>query len=66
MIIDVAGFSGERAAQLVDPQLTTVRQPYEQMGATAVDMLLQTIAGEQVPEHRTELAPRLVVRASTA
>ena len=63
--VAVAGFDDERAALLVDPQLTTVRQPYEQMGATAVDMLLQTIAGEQVPEHRTEIAPRLVVRAST-
>ena len=63
--VAVAGFDDERAALLVDPQLTTVRQPYEQMGATAVEMLLQTIAGEPVPEQRTEIAPTLVVRAST-
>jgi LacI family transcriptional regulator len=64
--VAVAGFDDERAALLVDPQLTTVRQPYEAMGRTAVEMLLQTISGEPVPEDRVEIAGELVVRASTS
>ncbi|MBO9626883.1 MAG: LacI family DNA-binding transcriptional regulator [Microbacterium sp.] len=64
--VAVAGFDDERAALLVDPQLTTVRQPYEQLGRTAVEMLLATIAGDAVPERRTEIPGTLVVRASTS
>lgn len=64
--VAVAGFDDERAALLVDPQLTTVRQPYAEMGTLAVEMLLRAVAGEAVAEERTEIAPELVVRASTS
>lgn len=64
--VAVAGFDDERAALLVDPQLTTARQPYESMGTTAVENLLQIITGDALPEQRVELAPQLIVRASTA
>lgn len=63
--VAIAGFDDERAAVLVDPQLTTARQPYEEMGRIAVEMLLRTITGEPVPEQRSELATELIVRAST-
>ena len=63
--VAVAGFDDERAAVLVDPQLTTARQPYEELGRVAVEMLLQTVAGEPVPESRTELATELILRDST-
>lgn len=64
--VAVAGFDDERAALLVDPQLTTVRQPYAELGTLAVDMLLRAVAGDPVAEGRTEIAPALVVRASTS
>jgi len=38
--IALIGFDDERAAQLVDPPLTTIRQPYEEMGALAVATLV--------------------------
>jgi LacI family transcriptional regulator len=63
--VAVVGFDDERAAQLYDPQLTTVRQPYDEMGRTSVEMLLRMIAGETVPEERHELSTALVVREST-
>jgi DNA-binding LacI/PurR family transcriptional regulator len=64
---DVAlmGFDDERAAQLLDPMLSTMRQPYEEMGARAVELLLQIIAGTPVPAGRQLMRPTLTVRSST-
>ena len=61
----VAGFDDERAALLVNPQLTTMRQPYEEIGRLAVDMLLKSLAGEVLPCERIELETTLVIRDST-
>lgn len=63
--VAVAGFDDERAALLLNPQLTSVRQPYERMGEIAVDMLLRMIHGEKLPERSEQLATTLVVRGST-
>ena len=43
--------------------LTTVRQPFEESGAAALDLLLSMIAGIAGPERRVELMPSLVVRS---
>lgn len=64
--VAVAGFDDERAALLLDPQLTTVRQPYEAMGRMAVELLLEAIDGVATPHVRHELDTRLVVRRSSA
>jgi LacI family transcriptional regulator len=64
--ISLVGFDDERAALLVDPPLTSVRQPYEELGRRAVDTLLSAIRGESVPVGRQLVPPRLVVRESTA
>ncbi|WP_336631369.1 MULTISPECIES: LacI family DNA-binding transcriptional regulator [unclassified Microbacterium] len=63
--IAVAGFDDERAALLLSPQLTTMRQPYDEMGRVAVEMLTRILAGEPVPVQRHELDTTLVLRAST-
>jgi LacI family transcriptional regulator len=63
--VAVAGFDDERAALLLDPQLTTARQPYQEMGASAVELLLASIAGERTQPGRHELPTELVVRASS-
>ncbi|WP_223693584.1 LacI family DNA-binding transcriptional regulator [Leifsonia poae] len=64
---DVAlmGFDDERAAQLLDPTLSTIRQPYEDMGARAVDVLLRMVAGEPVPAERELLPTTLRLRRSS-
>ncbi|MFD6700299.1 LacI family DNA-binding transcriptional regulator [Microbacterium sp. NPDC060117] len=64
--VSIAGFDDERAALLTDPPLTTVRQPYEQMGRLAVELLLRSIRGDELDESRIEIEPTLVVRESTA
>ncbi|MEX0158653.1 MULTISPECIES: LacI family DNA-binding transcriptional regulator [unclassified Microbacterium] len=64
--IAIAGFDDERAAVLLNPQLTTSRQPYDEMGRAAVELLLQAIAGGPVPIARHEFPTKLVVRHSTS
>jgi LacI family transcriptional regulator len=63
--IAVAGFDDERAAILLSPALTTARQPYDEMGRAAVDLLLQAIEGAPAQITRHEFATVLVTRAST-
>lgn len=45
--------------------LTTVRQPFEQSGRAALDLVLGAIAGSDARVSRVELLPELVIRSST-
>jgi len=63
--VAVAGFDDERTATLVNPQLTTARQPYEEMGRAAAELLLQAVAGETPELKRYEYPTQLIERAST-
>jgi LacI family transcriptional regulator len=64
--LSVVGFDDLDRAQLVTPQLTTVRQPLAEMGRMAVSLLLRLLAGHRLDALRFELATALVVRQSTA
>lgn len=66
---DVAliGFDDIPAASVIEPALTTVRQPIERMGSMAVDLLLNVLENsseEKAPAHRIILPTELMVRAS--
>ena len=45
--------------------LTTVRQPFEESGRVALDLVLGIAAGIETPVRRIDLVPSLVVRSST-
>lgn len=45
--------------------LTTVRQPFEESGRVALDLLLAITSGANAPVRRVDLEPSLVVRSST-
>lgn len=64
--LSVAGFDDTRAAQMSWPQLTTARQPIDEMCAVAADMLIAMAAGEVVEDRARKLAFEIRVRASTA
>ncbi len=64
--LSVVGFDDMLAAQWSAPPLTTVRQPFAEMGRIAMRRLLRLIAGEQLSSPRIELATQLVIRKSTA
>ncbi|MFP3464620.1 LacI family DNA-binding transcriptional regulator [Leifsonia sp. SIMBA_070] len=46
--------------------LTSIRQPSQEIGATAMDLLLQLTAQPDAPPVHVEFQPALVARASTA
>lgn len=64
--LGVVGFDDVSYTRWCGPPMTTVRQPFEEMGATAADLLLALAAGEAITQTHVELATTLVVRASTA
>jgi LacI family transcriptional regulator len=64
--ISVMGFDDIPEASIVTPQLTTVRQPLLEMGATAVRLLQRLMDEPDATPRRTELATELVVRGTTA
>jgi LacI family transcriptional regulator, xylobiose transport system transcriptional regulator len=64
--LSIVGFDDISSSRYAAPPLTTVRQPFEQMGETAATMLLTLAAGKTPPQMRFELATTLVVRGSTA
>ena len=65
----VIGFDDVAASALYTPPLTTIRQPMEAMGASAVKMVLEGIQSvlekKEVAAHHRKMAPELVVREST-
>ncbi|MBA8952031.1 LacI family DNA-binding transcriptional regulator [Actinomadura namibiensis] len=63
--VSVAGFDDVPEAPFFAPPLTSVRQPFGEVGRLAFQMLLERIDGaEGVPRRTVE--PELVVRESTA
>ena len=63
--VSVVGFDDMEEARNFLPSLTTVHQDFDVIGRTAVQALLQDIEGGP-PVAYTGVAPRLVVRDSTA
>ncbi|MCX4786875.1 LacI family transcriptional regulator [Streptomyces sp. NBC_01221] len=64
---DVAliGFDDSAVARHMDPPLTSVRQPIEEMGRTMARVLLQEIAGENQERPQIVLPTELIVRDSS-
>lgn len=64
--ISIVGFDDIPETSLVTPPLTTVRQPLQEMGSTAVRLLRRLMDEPETTPRRTELATELVIRDSTA
>ena len=62
--IAVASFNDISVAQFLHPPLSTIRLPSEEIGATAVDLLLERAAGRTIGKQVT-LASQLIWRGST-
>ncbi|MCX5413701.1 LacI family DNA-binding transcriptional regulator [Streptomyces sp. NBC_00059] len=62
--ISVTGFDDLALATAVEPELTTVRLPAEQVGERGMTALLAVLEGR--PEEHRDLPVELVVRGSTA
>jgi LacI family transcriptional regulator len=64
--LSVVGFDDSLLAAAASPPLTSVRQPFAQMGAVAYRILTDQMEGREPNSIRVELATTLVVRESTA
>lgn len=64
--LSVVGFDDLAASRWASPALTTVRQPFAEMGRVAAGMLQALVEGRPLGSNRVELATSLVVRRSTA
>lgn len=64
--ISVLGFDDIRFARYSDPPLTTIAQPMGDIGREAMTMLIEILAGKDVPPRKRILPTQLVVRGSTA
>jgi DNA-binding LacI/PurR family transcriptional regulator len=64
--VSIVGIDDGVLAEVVDPPLTTVRQPLCEMTQAAVDIIISRIEGRSdgLPQHLT-LKPELIVRRST-
>jgi DNA-binding LacI/PurR family transcriptional regulator len=63
--ISVVGFSDDPMAALIDPALTTVAQPVNEIGQRAAQLLLSHVANPEFQPETVVLPTRLIVRNST-
>ncbi|MCX7643649.1 MAG: substrate-binding domain-containing protein, partial [Armatimonadetes bacterium] len=62
----LVSFDDPPVASFLDPPLTAVRQPVEEIGQRAVKKLYEALQRGVVSEETEVLTPELIVRASTA
>lgn len=61
----VIGFDDQPVAQLLDPKLTTIRQPMDQMGKQATETIINLLENTGFAAQNQELPIELVIRQST-
>jgi len=63
--VGIVGFDDIYMAQMVSPELTTVRQPNYDMGFQAAELLVNTIQGVESNKTPSALKTHLIVRGTT-
>lgn len=63
--LSIAGFDDIDVSRATTPALTTVRQPLQEMGRTAVTLLMRILGRQAVEALHVSLGAELVVRGST-
>ena len=64
--ISVAGFDDSPTATMIWPQLTTVRQPIDDMSKIVICMLVNQLRNRKVASRETTVEHKLFVRGSTS
>lgn len=64
--LSVVGFDNLDMSAHLDPPLTTMAQPFLQMGRAAAQVLLSRIQGDNLPPQQITLSPELIIRESCA
>ncbi len=63
--VSVIGYDDIQSASYHVPSITTIRQPLQEMGSLAAELLLRKLAGEEA-EALTLVEPELIARESTS
>ncbi|CAH8716928.1 LacI family transcriptional regulator [Paenibacillus thiaminolyticus] len=64
--MSIVGYDDQVLASELRPRLTTMRQPAEQIGKAAVDMLVKQMNGVSLTNRTVRLNSEIIVRESTA
>lgn len=62
--IGIVGYDDAPRSEWTHPQLTTVRQPTEEMGKAAIETLIKLISGKDKKPVQIKFEPRLMIRES--
>ena len=62
--VSIVGFDNIRWTDVVTPRLTTIAQPIGAIGAKAVELMQQSMAGEKIPARHTVFDVTLIERDS--
>ncbi len=63
--IAIIGFDDQPLAEMLDPKLTTIRQPVDQMGEKSVEVIIKRLNNPEMKMEIYEMPIELVVRKST-
>lgn len=63
--ISIVGFDDIYMARLIDPELTTIKQPNYEMGYKSVEILINILEDKKENNKNINLKPELVIRKST-
>ncbi|MBS4195275.1 LacI family DNA-binding transcriptional regulator [Lederbergia citri] len=64
--IAVIGFDDQSIAEVIEPGLTTIRQPIAEIGAKTMEVIINLLTDEQIPTKKIyELPLELIVRESS-
>lgn len=61
----VVGFDDQPIAEILDPKLTTIRQPVDQMGRKSVEVMIEMLENPELKGESYQLPIELIVRQST-
>lgn len=64
--VSIVGFDNTIIATIIEPPLTTIAQPIQNMGKEVMDLMISMIQGEKKEKMRLTLLPSLIERKSTA
>ncbi|MFC0562314.1 LacI family DNA-binding transcriptional regulator [Halalkalibacter alkalisediminis] len=61
----IIGFDDQPIAEIVDPKLTTIRQPVDQMGEKSIEVMIEMLENREMKIKNYELPIELIIRQST-
>lgn len=63
--VELIGFDDIEFAAMLEPPLSTIAQPAQEMGASSAELLLRLIGGQKPRQKTLVMSPRLVLRGTT-